>query len=116
MARSESCQVRHLSHVSSKTQILLRVTKPSAPRLSKLIKISHWLDVACSHLFPTTEPANTLNQDPLPPEQRPSPNDETVQFHGWRLLGVIFVVCVALAAIAAAVDWAVIGPIEGRAF
>ena len=54
--------------------------------------------------------------DPLPPEQPHSPNDEEVKFHGWRLLGVIFIVCVAIAAVSAIVDWAVIGPLEGRAF
>ena len=37
------------------------------------------------------------------------------QFHGWRLIGIILVVMVALAVIAGAVDWWVIGPLEGRA-
>jgi hypothetical protein len=38
------------------------------------------------------------------------------QFHGWRLLGVIMIVIVVLAAVSFVVDWAVIGPLEGRAF
>lgn len=37
-------------------------------------------------------------------------------FHGWRLLGVIFAVVVVLALVSLAVDWIVIGPLEGRAF
>ena len=53
---------------------------------------------------------------PLPPEQPPSPNDETTKFHGWRLLGVIFAVCIAIALVSALVDWMVIGPLEGRVF
>ena len=51
----------------------------------------------------------------LPDEQPPTPDDEE-KFHVWRLLGVIFVVCVVLAVAAALVDWAIIGPLEGRAF
>ena len=39
-----------------------------------------------------------------------------VKFHGWRLLGVIFAVCVVIAGISAIVDWLVIGPLDGRAF
>jgi len=39
-----------------------------------------------------------------------------VKFHGWRLLGVIFLVCVAIAIASAVIDWLVIGPLEGRAF
>jgi hypothetical protein len=38
------------------------------------------------------------------------------KFHGWRLLGVIFLVIVALAGVSAVVDWLVLGPLEGRAF
>ena len=34
----------------------------------------------------------------------------------WRLLGVIFVVCVILAIASIIVDWAIIGQLEGRAF
>lgn len=38
------------------------------------------------------------------------------RFHGWRLLGVIMTVVLVLAAISFVVDWAVIGPLEGRVF
>lgn len=38
------------------------------------------------------------------------------KFHGWRLLGIIFLVVVALAIVSFVVDWVVIGPLEGRAF
>ena len=40
--------------------------------------------------------------------------DATKRFHGWRLLGVIAVVVVVLAAVSFVVDWAVVGPLEGR--
>ena len=48
-------------------------------------------------------------------------DEETIEtpekrFHGWRLLGIIFSVVVALALLSLAVDWVVIGPLEGRAF
>lgn len=52
----------------------------------------------------------------FPDEQPHSPNDDSVKFHGWRLLGVIFVVCVVLAGVSAIVDYLVIGPLEGRVF
>jgi len=51
---------------------------------------------------------------PHPDESPHSPNDESVRFRGWRLLGVIMAVVVVLALIAAAVDIIVIGPLEGR--
>jgi hypothetical protein len=38
------------------------------------------------------------------------------RFHGWRLVGIIMGVVVVLAVVSAIVDWAVIGPLEGRAF
>jgi len=38
------------------------------------------------------------------------------KFHGWRLLSIILCVMVFLALVSAAVDWAVIGPLEGRLF
>jgi len=38
------------------------------------------------------------------------------RFRGWHLIGWIVVVVVLLALISAAVDWIVIGPLEGRAF
>ena len=50
------------------------------------------------------------------PEEQPPAPDEEVKFHVWRLLGVIFVVCVILAIASILVDWAIIGPLEGRAF
>ena len=55
-----------------------------------------------------------------PDEQPPAPDTEEdgkerkVPF--WRLLGVIFLVCVTLAVAAALVDWVIIGPLEGRAY
>jgi len=49
-----------------------------------------------------------------PDESHHSPNDETVRFRGWRLLGVIMIVVVVLGVIAAVVDIIVIGPLEGR--
>ena len=49
------------------------------------------------------------------PDQLPMENDER-QFHGWRLIGVIMIVIVVLAAVSFVIDWAVIGPLEGRAF
>ena len=44
-------------------------------------------------------------------EQRPEK-----QFRGWRLIGAIMCVIVVLAVISAAIDWIVIGPLEGRMF
>ncbi len=41
---------------------------------------------------------------------------DSKKFHGWRLLGIIFIVVVTLAVASAVVDWVVIGPLEGRAF
>jgi hypothetical protein len=38
------------------------------------------------------------------------------RFRGWRLIGFIFGVVFVLAAISFLVDWAVIGPLEGRVF
>ena len=51
-----------------------------------------------------------------PEEQAQSQHEDDVKFHGWRLLGIIFIVCVVLAGISALVDWMVIGPLEGRVF
>ncbi|MEQ9451824.1 MAG: hypothetical protein RJQ07_09590 [Pseudomonadales bacterium] len=56
----------------------------------------------------------TDNPSGHPPEQPASPNEETTQFHGWRLLGVILIVCLVLAGVSALIDWLVIGPLEGR--
>jgi len=36
------------------------------------------------------------------------------KFHGWRLLGALALVIVALAAVSFVVDWMVIGPLAGR--
>ena len=36
------------------------------------------------------------------------------RFHGWRLLGVLALVIVSLAAVSFVVDWVVIGPLDGR--
>lgn len=37
-------------------------------------------------------------------------------FRGWRLIGVILCVVLVLAVVSAIIDWAVIGPLEGRVF
>ena len=42
--------------------------------------------------------------------------EEERKFHGWRLLGIIFLVIVGIAIVSAIVDWLVIGPLEGRVF
>ena len=38
------------------------------------------------------------------------------RFRGWRLIGAIVSVVLVLAVIAFLIDWAVIGPLEGRVF
>jgi hypothetical protein len=43
-------------------------------------------------------------------------NKDNRRFHGWRLIGVIMIVIIALAAVSFVVDWMVIGPLEGRVF
>jgi hypothetical protein len=56
----------------------------------------------------TDSPApSTLPESAAEPEKR---------FHGWRLLGFIMTVIVIIAIVSAIVDWAVIGPLEGRAY
>ena len=55
----------------------------------------------------TTEVPKTLEETDRNAEKR---------FHGWRLLGYIFTVVALLALISFLVDWAVIGPLEGRVF
>jgi len=42
------------------------------------------------------------------------PEEKT--FRGWRLLGYLGLVVLALAIVAAIVDWMVLGPLLGRAF
>ncbi len=41
-------------------------------------------------------------------------HDDKKKFHAWRLLGVIFLVVIALAIVSFVVDVMVIGPLEGR--
>ncbi len=45
-----------------------------------------------------------------------SPAEEERKFHGWRLLGVLGVVVIALAVVSAIVDWVVLGSLFGRVF
>ena len=45
--------------------------------------------------------------------QPPAPERK---FHGWRLLGIIMIVVLVIAVISAIVDWAIIGPLEDRAW
>ncbi len=49
-----------------------------------------------------------------PKHPREYDKEASVKFRGWRLLGVIFIVVVALAVISATVDILVIGPLDGR--
>ena len=49
----------------------------------------------------------------LPEEQDHAPKGEET-FHVWRLLGFIGLICVLLAVASFLVDWAVVGPLEGR--
>ena len=61
-------------------------------------------------------------QNPQPVESaEESPRFETDEhadkrFRGWRLLGAVFTVIFVLALISFLVDWAVIGPLEGRVY
>jgi len=59
-----------------------------------------------------------MNNDPLPELQQPEtdPEEPEKRFHGWRLVGFIMCVVVIVAIVSALVDWAVIGPLEGRAY
>lgn len=38
------------------------------------------------------------------------------EFHGWRLLGYLGIVILALVIVSAVVDWLVLGPLIGRVF
>jgi hypothetical protein len=63
----------------------------------------------------------TEDHPQIPESQGDQPRFETDEhaekrFRGWRLLGIILGVVVVLAAISFAVDWLVIGPLEGRVF
>jgi hypothetical protein len=59
-----------------------------------------------------------MNNDPQPELQQPTayPSAPEKKFHGWRLVGFITCVVVVIAIASATVDWAVIGPLEGRAY
>lgn len=57
-----------------------------------------------------------MHPDEQPPAPETEENGKEEKFHVWRLLGVIFLVCVTLAVAAALVDWVIIGPLEGRAY
>ncbi len=48
--------------------------------------------------------------------KHPMTNEPPKSFHGYRLLGVIFLIVVALAVVSAIVDWLVLGPLQGRVF
>jgi hypothetical protein len=48
----------------------------------------------------------------LEPQQ--SDDRQEVKFHGWRLLGIIFLVVAVIAGVSAIIDLVVIGPIDGR--
>lgn len=63
----------------------------------------------------------TENMPQLPENTEETPRFETDEhaekrFRGWRLVGFVTCVVVLLALISFLVDWAVIGPLEGRAF
>lgn len=64
-----------------------------------------------------------MSEKPAQPSENKevSPRFETDEhaekrFQGWRLLTVVMGVVVLLALVAFLVDWAVIGPLEGRVF
>ncbi len=74
-----------------------------------LKKARYYLD----HLRPRQEIVENSIILPMDEETTDLPEK---QFHGWRLLGIIFSVVVVLALLSLAVDWVVIGPLEGRVF
>lgn len=68
-----------------------------------------YADFSCVSCFPAVYTAAVA------PSEHPRTDSDT-KFHGWRLLGVIAIVVVVLAIVSLVVDWAVIGPLEGRVF
>ncbi len=50
-----------------------------------------------------------MEEPPTSPEPAPAPSGKEKQFHGWRLLGVVALVLIALAAISAAINIQVLG-------
>jgi hypothetical protein len=60
-------------------------------------------------------PSSVCNHAPMRDSSKDSP-DQGKQFRGWRLLGVLAVVILVLAATSFIIDWVVIGPLEGRVF
>jgi hypothetical protein len=52
----------------------------------------------------------------MPSMNQTNSTEPEKQFRGWRLVGVIMVIVVVLAIVSAFIDWAVIGPLEGRMF
>lgn len=63
-----------------------------------------------------TDTAASVRPDPGAANTTTAPPAPERRFHGWRLLGIIMVVVVVLAVISAIIDWAIIGPLEGRAW
>lgn len=49
-----------------------------------------------------------------PPVAQNNIDPQHKHFHGWRLLAILAVVILAIAAVSFVVDWLVIGPLEGR--
>ncbi len=59
-------------------------------------------------------PQQTENSQEIPRYETDEFADK--RFRGWRLIGAIVAVVMVLALVAFLVDWAVIGPLEGRAY
>ena len=59
-----------------------------------------------------------MSDNPLPELKTPEHDDAEPEkrFHGWRLIGFSMCVVVMIAVVSAVIDWAVIGPLEGRAY
>ena len=56
------------------------------------------------------------SENPLDSPRYETDEHAEKRFHGWRLLGIITVIVAVVALTSAFIDWAVIGPLEGRAF